>query len=119
MPPAMPKRTASEVIAGAIRENRFGEHLIYLFAGVTLLVGLGVLGVGVYRGEGLTEIVGTMASFMFYPAMRLARRIREQNMAIMLLEIPLNNSKTAEEAAQVLKQFFESTITSVRGPSRP
>ena len=31
-----------------------------------------------------------------------ARGIREQNMAIRLLEIPLTNSKTAEEAAKIL-----------------
>ena len=49
---------------------------------------------------------------LFYPAMRKARRIREQNIAIRLLEIPLTNSRTAEEAARILQEFFAATIPS-------
>ncbi len=40
-------------------------------------------------------------------------------MAIRLLEIPLNNSKTAEEAAALLRQFFESTLPKKRGLTFP
>jgi hypothetical protein len=42
--------------------------------------------------------------------MRLAQGIRQQNMAIRLLEIPLSNSRTAEEAAKILHEFFAATI---------
>jgi hypothetical protein len=107
---ATPKRTASDVIEHAINENRFGEHLLYLFSCASIFVGLAVLVYGAYRAESVTATLGTVASLMFYPAMRLAKGIRDQNMAIRLMEIPLNNSKTAEEAANVLRQFFESTI---------
>jgi hypothetical protein len=105
------KRTANDVINQAIHENRFGEQLLYLFSSATFVIGLVVLGFGAYSGKMLTATLGTVASVMFYPAMRLAKKIREQNLAIRLLEIPLNNSKTAEEAAKVLREFFESTIT--------
>ena len=39
-----------------------------------------------------------------------AKSIRDQNMTILLLEIPLNNSKTAEKVAMLLRQFFEEEI---------
>ncbi len=106
------KRTASEIINHAILENRLGEHLLYLFSCVTFFAGIGSLAVGAYQGQQITAIMGTVASLMFYPAMRLARGIREQNMAIRLLEIPLSNSRTAEEATRILQEFFASTIPS-------
>jgi hypothetical protein len=112
---AVPKRTANEVIDEAIKENKLGEYLLYLFSCTTFFVGIAALGVGAYNGERLTASLGTVASVMFYPAMRLAKKIREQNVAIRLLEIPLNNAKTAEEAALVLKAFFESTISNQKG----
>src|SRR5262245_40808490 len=106
MPPTTNKRSAQEVINQAINDNMFGEHLLYLFACVTFFLGAGSLVYGIYQGQQLTSILGTIASVMFYPAIRLARSIRTQNVAIRLMEIPLNNSKTAEEAAEVLRRFF-------------
>jgi hypothetical protein len=106
------KRRAGEIINHAINENRFGEHLLYLFSCATFLAGIFSLCIGAYRGQQTTAVVGTVARAMFYPAMRLARKIREQNMAIRLLEIPLSNTKTAEEATRILQEFFASTIPS-------
>jgi hypothetical protein len=108
------KRTPNEIINQAINENRFGERLLYLFSCTTFFVGVGVLVAGAYQGQQVIAASGAVASALFYPAMRLARRIREQNMAIRLLEIPLTNSRTAEEAAKILEEFFASTI-----PSKP
>ena len=104
------KRTATEVIDQAILENRFGEILLYVFSVVSFLVGVGVLVVGVIRNQQVIAALGTISAAFFYPAMRLARGIREQNMAIRLLEIPLSNSRTAQEAANVLRDFFLATI---------
>ena len=111
---ATPKRNATDVIEQAINENRLGEHLLYLFSSTAFFAGLAPLTYGVFKAESLTAILGTVANVMFYPAMRLAKAIRDQNMAIRLLEIPLNNSKTAEEAATLLRQFFEATIPKQR-----
>jgi hypothetical protein len=116
---AIAKRKATDVIEQAINEDRFGEHLLYLFSCTTFFTGLAVLGYGVYNAQSLAAILGAVANIMFYPAMRLAKSIRDQNMAIRLLEIPLNNSKTAEEAATLLKQFFESTLPKQRDPISP
>ena len=58
------------------------------FSVAVFLVGVITLGIGLWRGEHPVTVVGGVASAMFYPPMRLARRIREQNMAIILLEIP-------------------------------
>ncbi len=112
--PESRKRTATEIINQAIHENRFGERLLYLFSCPTFFVGIGALVTGVYQGQQVIAASGAVATTLFYLAMRLARGIREQNMAIRLLEIPLTNSKTAEEAAKILQEFFASTI-----PSKP
>lgn len=116
---SQPKRTAREVIDQAISENRGGERVLYLFSLISFFTGLAVLGYGIYHTQSLTMILGTVANLMFYPAMRLARAIRDQNLAIRLLEIPLNNSKTAEEAATVLREFFESTMPTQRDLTVP
>ena len=54
--------------------------------------------------------LGAAASFLAIPAMTTANEIRKQNMAIRLLEIPLNKAETAEEAAALIQQFFQSTF---------
>lgn len=106
------KRTATEIINQAIEENRWGERLLYLLSCATFLVGAGALIMGAYQGQQVIAASGAVAGTLFYPAMRLAKRIREQNIAIRLLEIPLSNSRTAEEAAKILQEFFASTIPS-------
>ena len=107
-----PKRPAREVIDEAIGENRHGEWLLYGFSVITFVAGLVALGFGIYRNQAVTEIVGVAATALFHPAMSRARLIREQNMAIRLLEIPLNNAQTIQEASELLRRFFESTIPS-------
>lgn len=104
------RRTTDQVINQAIEENRFGERMLYGFAVAFVLVGLSVLGYGLRRGDHIEAITGCVASSLFFPAMSQARKIREQNMAIRLLEIPLSNSTTAQEASEVLRLFFESTF---------
>src|SRR5271165_3094560 len=103
-------RTAYEVISDAIRENRFSEYLLYFFSGAFVVCGLGVLIVSMLKGQDVTAIVGGVASALFYPAIREARKIRDKNMSIRLLEIPLNKASTAEEAAAALQRFFLTTI---------
>jgi hypothetical protein len=40
----------------------------------------------------------------------MARQIRDQNMAIRLLEIPLHRAGSMTEAAKLLNEFFGKTI---------
>ena len=51
-------------------------------------------------------LAGSAASVFFYPALAAARNIREDNMAIRMLEIALDKATTADEAARALSDAF-------------
>lgn len=78
---------------------RPSECLLYVYASVFFLCGIITLLAGVYRKEGLVALAGGVASALFYPAMRQARQIRRENIAIRLLERPLSMAETAHETA--------------------
>jgi hypothetical protein len=83
----MPTPTsARSLIDRAIRENRPGEYLCYGLAVVFVFIGIGVLIGGALAGNGLVSLAGTVSSILFWPAMREARQIRRENLAIRLLE---------------------------------
>jgi hypothetical protein len=103
-------RTAREVIDAAIRENRFGEYLLYSFAVAFVATGLFALVWGVLHGSEINAIVGLLASALFWPAMSSARRTRKENIAIRLLEAPLARADTAKEAAETLRKVFDDLI---------
>ena len=104
--PAAPSapRTAREVIDAAIRENRPWEWVSF---GLTIgfaVVGLIVLGVGAYQGNGLVALAGTVAGALFWPALRSAIAIRRANIGIRLLELHLTYAKSAAQAAEAIRQ---------------
>jgi len=99
-------RTAQEIIDQAIRENRPAERILYGFAVIFVLCGVGTLGYGVLAGSEVPAILGVIASALFYPAMREAREIRRQNIAIRLLESPLSKAGTSEDAAVSIRAAF-------------
>jgi hypothetical protein len=99
-------RTPKLVIDQAIRENRRAEYLCYVFAVAFVAGGLFALVWGAVTGGGVVAAVGTIASVLFYPALAAAREIREDNMAIRLLEIALDKATTADEAAKALNDAF-------------
>ena len=105
-------RTAQEVIDQAINDNRPGEYLLYGFATVFVLSGTIALITGAIRNEGLVALAGGIGSTLFYPAMRLARQIRRENIAIRLGELPLSKAETSHEASIALKEFFVDTFKS-------
>jgi len=100
-------RTPQQVIDQAITENHFGEYLGYAFAIVFVLCGVGVLVIGAIRKDGLVAAAGGISSTLFWPSLSAAMRIRRQNVAIRLLELPMNRADTSREAAEVLRGFFE------------
>jgi len=104
------QRTAREVIDQAIQENRPGEWLCYAFAVLFVLVGVGVLVGGAIAGQGIVSLAGSIASILFWPALREARQIRKENMAIRLLEVPLSMAGTAKAAAEALRDAFTSVF---------
>jgi hypothetical protein len=104
----MDPRPAREVIDAAIRENRGWEYVCYGLVITFVLVGVVVIGTGVYHGNGLMALSGSVASALFWPALRYAMAIRRENMAIRLLEVSLTHAKTAEQAAKAIKDAFTS-----------
>lgn len=111
-------RTAKDVIDDAIRENNSAAWLLYGFAITFVMVGLAVLITGIVQGNNITSILGASASTMFWPSMSAARRIRKENIAIRLLEAPLSQSSTAEDAAGMLHHLVEKILHDGRGDGR-
>lgn len=101
-----------EVIDQAIRENRFSEWLMYGFALVFVALGVTVLIWGLIE-HSVVAWAGVAESILFVPAVVLAMRVRHQNTALRLLEVPLRKTKNSREAAAILIDFF-STAFSVR-----
>lgn len=108
MSPSTPRpvRNAKDVIDSAISENGFAEKLCYCLIVLFVSAGFFILIYGAMNKEGIVSIAGAVTSGLFWPALNAVRRIREQNLAIRLLEIPLRNKQTSKEAAQALREVF-------------
>jgi hypothetical protein len=112
----MPTPTsARSLIDRAIRENRPGEYLCYGLAVVFVFIGIGVLIGGALSGNGVVSLAGTVSSILFWPAMREARQIRRENLAIRFLEAPLPEATTAAEAAKAIRDAFTSVFGGPKG----
>jgi hypothetical protein len=103
------QRTPKQIIDQAIRENKFSERLLYTFAALFVLCGMFALTVGIIKSDASIALLGAVAG-LFFPAMRQAREIRRENIAIRLLELPASKAETAREAAETLREFFELTF---------
>ncbi|WP_019604538.1 hypothetical protein [Teredinibacter turnerae] len=101
-------REAVDVINDAIRENSKDKWFLYFLAFLFVIVGLGVIIHGVYSGNTSEKAIGIMASSLCYPSLHFARKIRQENITLRTLEIPLNNAKTAEGAAKMLQILMEN-----------
>jgi hypothetical protein len=107
--PSMPPRQRSpyDVIEAAISENRTSEYILFGFAIFFVLTGAAVLGYSLWTGQWQLSVGAAIETGLFYPAMREVHRIRNENQKIRLLEIPLMNAKTADEAAAVVHKVFQ------------
>lgn len=103
-------RTASEVIDKAIAENRVAEWLMYLFALIFVSTGGYVLVVSLNSKDVVTSLIGLNTSSLFWPAMTSARRTRKENIAIRLLEAPMNRADTAKDASDMLYQLMDDLM---------
>jgi hypothetical protein len=52
---------------------------------------------------------------LFWPALREARQIHKENMAVRLLEVPLSMAGTAKAAAEALRDAFTTVFLSKNG----
>ncbi len=98
----------SEIIDNAIKENRTAERILLRTSGLFLCLGTIVLVVGLIRAS-MVAYAGVVESVLFAPAVMLVLRIRRENIALRILELPLRKSKTAREAELALIDFFKST----------
>lgn len=101
-------RTVREVIDTAIAENKVWERLCLALTVVFPTVGILVIVVGAIKGDGLLALAGSVSGALFWPALRNAVAIRQVNMAIRLLEVPLGQAKTAGQAADAIREAFVS-----------
>lgn len=104
-------RTTTDVINDVLRENARGTWLLYLLTMSFVVVGLGVIAYSVLSAGSVGEgVIGAIASALCYPALHMARSIRQENIMIRTLEIPLNNASTAEDAAKMLQVLMEKVF---------
>jgi hypothetical protein len=99
-------RSAREVIDAAIRENREWEWVCLGLAVTFAAVGAALLVLGAVRADWGIAGPGVAASALFTPMLWVAMRIRQTNIRVRLLEIPLQKAKTAEEAANIIDAVF-------------
>jgi hypothetical protein len=99
-------RTARDVIDQAIKDNRVPEYLLYTFASIFVVVGTALLIFGFYNKASMNAIAGLILDGLAWPAVRMTREIRQQNMMLRMLEVPLSKAKTADEAAKMLTEAF-------------
>jgi len=121
--PDMPARTPRQVIDQAVAENRFGERLLYGMACAFVVIGLFVLVWAAINRLPVIAAAGSIATALFWPAVKSARQTRKESIAIRLLEAPLTRADTAKEAADMLWQFFDGLMlekqSAVRASSKP
>lgn len=113
MPPH--KRSAYDVINAAIGENRLNEYILYALAILFAVLGTGAFIFFLWSRQFALSIGAALESGLFYPAMRQVQKTRTQNQIIRMLEIPLNNAKTADEAAASLHHVFKEEFRVGKG----
>ena len=102
-------RNAFDVINHAIKENRVAEYLAYIFATIMVIAGVFALIKGAFSEQPITALAGAVSNSLFYPAMMYSKKIRKENIAIRLLELPLSRASTADDAANAIRVFFLKT----------
>lgn len=99
-------RTAKDVIDQAIRDNRVPEYLLYTFASIFVVLGTALIAFAFYNKALTNVFAGVVLDGLAWPAVRMTREIRQQNLMLRMLEVPLSKAKTADEAAKMLTETF-------------
>ena len=111
-------RTAKEIIDQAIRKNLAAQYILYFFAFLLMFTSLSLLvWAVVFSGEALSIIIGAVVGSFCVPAVKSANRIRDENIAIRLLEQPLTSANSADEAARVLKNIYSQSFGATKRAS--
>lgn len=110
------QRSAKQVIDQLISGNRWWEWLCFIAACIFVLVGVSVIvrAMLVTQSDVLT-VVGGMCNFLLWPSPAHAQRIRKENQAMRLLEIPLSKAETVEAAANMIHEMFVQIFVHRKG----
>lgn len=100
-------RTPEEVIDQAIEENRVPEYILYGMAIAFLFLGIMLIIWSIMHGQPWTAVAGAALDGLAWPAYKQTKILRQQNLILRMLEIPLSRAKTAEEAAKMLTEKFD------------
>lgn len=92
-----------------------GQVLAYLAIVVSLIGGIAGLIQASLGQQPLVAVLSGVLSVCIWPSLRFALLVRRQNIALRLLEIPLNQARTAEEMAKLLREFFKAAYFSDGG----
>lgn len=103
-------RTAQEIIDQAISENKHDKMFLYGLTGLFALSGLACLVYGVANGSALNTIAGVVTGSFYIPALNAARQIHKEYIAIRLLESPLSQANTADDAARALQEIVKDIL---------
>lgn len=103
-------RQPSEIINQAISENKATWRLLYTFASLVIVIGLSVLVWAIVNQQRVAGIVGFLIALLFWPAFNLIRKTQKEDLAIRILEVPLNRADTAKRAADLLSDFFKQNM---------
>lgn len=106
----MARRTERDVIDDAIREGRTGTRIAYASIIVGVVGAVAAIVQAIVTEQWLWTVGSGVTAVWLWPCFRFAQRIRNQSLAIRLLEIPLSKAESSEEAAKVLVSFFENTL---------
>ena len=82
------------------------EYLLYVFACLFVLTGEALIGFALYNRNSVAAVAGVALNGLAWPAYYATRAIREVNMVLRMLEVPLAKVKTADEAASMLTETF-------------
>ncbi len=103
-------RFSRELIDRAIRENRISEYLGYTFSVVFVVCGVAAMAIGIHKGDSVIACAGGIAGVLFWPPFNATMKIRRENIAIRLLEAPLAKASSAEQALDLLNNFFRKEL---------
>lgn len=98
---------------GAVRSDQGESHsrvspicFCYAFAVIFVVTGEFLIGRSVLHGGGLHAAAGVALNGLAWPAYRQTRALRQENLILRMLEIPLTKAQTAQEAAKMSTKAF-------------
>jgi hypothetical protein len=106
----MKERPAQATIDLVLHENQVLSVTLYVLAVLSVLGGITVLGVAVWRNQPITAVAGVVETYLFIPAWRFVQKLRRENIMIRLLQIGLNDARTTSETVEAIRATFDEQL---------